>query len=169
MQNEIKCSKWKKIFHYFIFALYQCSGSSGKTYGIVFTVDSDSLKITQTYIYNFDSIKPHFYTVKLGFSGVYIIFLISAQIHRLWVLVRTASTRRFFIWNFQFFFLVVKFSIYLNRRVFVMDTDDFDYCLTHLRRDDSSTATLYTGPFIAKHTPIQIYRKIHLQKLKFFK
>ena len=27
---------------------------------------------------------------KLGFTGVYIIFLISAQKHRLWVLVRTA-------------------------------------------------------------------------------
>ena len=36
--------------------------------------------------------KPHFYIVKLGFTGVYIIFLISAQKHRLWVLVRTAST-----------------------------------------------------------------------------
>ena len=40
-------------------------------------------------------LKPHFYTVKLGFTGVYIIFLISAQKHRLWVLVRTASPRRF--------------------------------------------------------------------------
>ena len=28
-------------------------------------------------------------------TGVYIIFLISAQKHRLWVLVRTASSRRF--------------------------------------------------------------------------
>ena len=43
----------------------------------------------------FDLLKPHFYTVKLGFTGVYIIFLISAQKHRLWVLVRTASPRRF--------------------------------------------------------------------------
>ena len=40
-------------------------------------------------------LKPHFYIVKLGFTGVYIIFLISAQKHRLWVLVRTASSRRF--------------------------------------------------------------------------
>ena len=31
----------------------------------------------------FDPIKPHFYIVKLGFTGVYIIFLISAQKHRL--------------------------------------------------------------------------------------
>ena len=79
--------------------------------------------------------------VKLGFTGVYIIFLISAQKHRLWVLVRTASARRFLrvptIYvlsrnmknisvflseNFQF--LEVKFSIYLNRRVFVMDMNE---------------------------------------------
>ena len=30
-------------------------------------------------LYNFDSFKPHFYTVKLEFTGVYIIFLIFAQ------------------------------------------------------------------------------------------
>ena len=35
--------------------------------------------ITKTYLYKFDPLKPHFYTVKLGFTGVYIIFLISAQ------------------------------------------------------------------------------------------
>ena len=35
--------------------------------------------ITKTRLYNFDPIKPHFYIVKLGFTGVYIIFLISAQ------------------------------------------------------------------------------------------
>ena len=51
--------------------------------------------ITKTCLYNFDPCKHHFYVVKLGFIGVYIIFLISAQKHRLWVLVRTASLRRF--------------------------------------------------------------------------
>ena len=51
--------------------------------------------ITKTCLYNFDPLKPHFYIVKLGFTGVYIIFLISAQKHRLWVHVRTASLRRF--------------------------------------------------------------------------
>ena len=49
------------------------------------------LLITKTYLYNFDPLKPHFCIVKLGFTGVYIIFLLSAQKHRLWVLVRTAS------------------------------------------------------------------------------
>ena len=47
--------------------------------------------ITKTRLYNFDPLKPHFYTVKLGFTGVYIIFLISAQKHTLWVFDRTAS------------------------------------------------------------------------------
>ena len=104
------------------------------------------LFITKTCLYNFDPLKPHFYIVKLGFIGVYIIFLISAQKHILWVLVRTASARVLVrtasLKRFQrvptiyvlsrnmknirdfylkiFSFLEVKFSIYLNRRVFVM-------------------------------------------------
>ena len=95
--------------------------------------------ITKTYLYNDDPLKPHFFIVKLGFTGVYIILLISAQKHRLWVLVRTASPRRFErvpticglsrkmkkiseILFDNLPFLVVKFSVYLNRRVFVMKT-----------------------------------------------
>ena len=35
--------------------------------------------ITKTCLYNFDPLKPHFCIVKLGFTGVNIIFLISAQ------------------------------------------------------------------------------------------
>ena len=81
-------------------------------------------------------LKPHFYIVKLGFTGVYISFLISAQKLRLWVLVRTASSRRYFEYHNLYFdqkyeniseflsenfqFLVVKFSVYLIRHVFVM-------------------------------------------------
>ena len=89
----------------------------------------------KTCLYNFYPLKPHFYIVKLGFTGVYIAFLIFAHNHRLWVLVRTASARRrggsneypqsifdlimsrnmkiseFFIWNFS---VKVKFSIYLK-------------------------------------------------------
>ena len=49
--------------------------------------------IAKTCLYNVDPIKPHFYIVKLGFTGVYISFPISAQKRRLWVLVRTASPR----------------------------------------------------------------------------
>ena len=46
--------------------------------GMLFSSEN-SEHITKTYLYNFDSLKPHFYIVKLGFTGVYIIFLISAQ------------------------------------------------------------------------------------------
>ena len=37
------------------------------------------LYITKTCLHNFDPLKPHFYIVKRGFTGVYIIFLISVQ------------------------------------------------------------------------------------------
>ena len=68
--------------------------------------------ITKTCLYNFDPLKPHFCIVKLGFTGVYIIFLISTKNHRLWILVRTQimfwaeiwkKIRIFFIWKFSFF------------------------------------------------------------------
>ena len=39
----------------------------------------------------FYPLKPHFYTVKLGFTGVHIIFLIFPRNHRLWVFIRTAT------------------------------------------------------------------------------
>ena len=92
--------------------------------------------ITKTCLYNFDPLKPHFYIVKLGFTGVYIIFLISAQNidcgyslepprrggsnecpqSMFWAEIRKIS--EFLSENFHF--LVVKFLVYLNRRVFVM-------------------------------------------------
>ena len=50
---------------------------------------------TKTCLNNFDPIKLHFYILKPGFPGLYIDFLISAQTHSLWVLIRTASARRF--------------------------------------------------------------------------
>ena len=59
------------------------------THNYVFTENN----ITKTCLYNTDPLKLHFYIVKMGFTGVYIIFLISVQKHR---------------------FLEVKFSIYLN-------------------------------------------------------
>ena len=91
--------------------------------------------ITKSCLYNIDPLKPQFYIVKLGFTGVYTILLISAQKHRLWVLVRTASPRWFqrvptiyvlsrnmknIFLSAKFHFLAVKFSVYLNRHVFVM-------------------------------------------------
>ena len=44
-----------------------------------FLYQNEKMKaITKTGLYNFEPLKPHFYIVKLGFTGVYIIFLISA-------------------------------------------------------------------------------------------
>ena len=37
------------------------------------------VNITKTRLYKVDPLKPHFYIVKLGFTGVYVIFLISAK------------------------------------------------------------------------------------------
>ena len=58
------------------------------------SICSRTLTITKTCLYNFEPLKPHFNIVKLEFTGVYIIFHISAQKLRLWVLVRTALARR---------------------------------------------------------------------------
>ena len=91
--------------------------------------------ITKTCLYNFDPLKPHFYIVKLGFTGLYNIFLISAQKHRLRVLIRTASesTHNLCFWaeiwkiseflseNFQFF--GGEIFIYLNRLVCFCNVD----------------------------------------------
>ena len=66
----------------------------------------------KTCLYNFDPFKPNFYIVKLGFAGVYIIFLISAQKHRLWVLVTNEYPQSMFwaeIWKISEFF-IWKFS-----------------------------------------------------------
>ena len=71
-------------------------GDIGRVIGFFTMLSKAHLRnIRKTRLYNFDPLKPHFYIVKVGFTRVYIIFLISAQKHRLWVLVRTASQRRF--------------------------------------------------------------------------
>ena len=96
--------------------------------------------ITKTCLYNFDPLKPHFYIVKPGFTGVYIIFLISAQKHRLWYSLEPPlrggsnvylqsmfwaeiwKMFEFFVWKFSIF-RWLTFSVYLNRHVFVMLND----------------------------------------------
>ena len=95
------------------------------------------LPITKTCLYKIDPLKPHFYIVKLGFTGVYIIFLNFTQNvdcgypleppHRggsneypqsmFWAEIWTIS--EFFL-SENFPFLEVKFSIYLNTLVVVM-------------------------------------------------
>ena len=100
---------------------------------------------TKTRLYNFVALKPHFYIVKLGFSGVYTFFLISAQKHRLWVLVRTASPRWFErvptvyvlsrnMKNIVFF--VRKFSVFFRRNflyTFVIEQACFRNAFRHMK------------------------------------
>ena len=93
--------------------------------------------ITKIRLYNFDPLKPHFYIVKLEFTGVYIIIVIFAQniecgysleppcrggsneyTHFMFWAEIWKNIRAFLSENFQF--LQVQFSINLNRRVFVM-------------------------------------------------
>ena len=93
------------------------------------------LSITKTCLYNFDPLKPHFYIVKLEFTGVYIIFLISAKKHRLWVLVRTASPRRDYlqpmfwaeIWKISEFF-IWKFSVFGGEFFYIFDAYNARIC-----------------------------------------
>ena len=100
----------------------------------------------KTFLYNFDPLKLHFYIVKLGFTGVYTIFFIlfllknidcgyslepprrggsNTSTHNLCFEQKYNKYQNFLSENFLF--LVVKFLVYLNRRVFVMDAySDFD-------------------------------------------
>ena len=76
------------------------------------------MTIRITCLYNFDLLKPHFYIVKLGFTGVYIIFLISAQKHRLWVYIFEQKYEKYQRFLSLFSFWRVTFSLYLNRHPF---------------------------------------------------
>ena len=66
--------------------------------------------ITKTYLYNFDALKPLFYTVKLGLTGYALFFLFLLK-----NIDRNMKDIGILSENIQF--LVVKCSIYLNRRV----------------------------------------------------
>ena len=88
--------------------------------------------IKKTCLYNFDSLKPHFYIVKLGFTGVYIIFLISAQKHRLWVLVRNRLAEAVLTSNhnlcfelkceiYQCFLLIWKISVFEGEIFYIFE------------------------------------------------
>ena len=82
----------------FSFRVLSCLSSSCCVWWVLpgsVTIELGKKDITKICLYNTDPLKPHFDIVKLRFIGVYIIFLISAQKHRLWVIVRTASPRRF--------------------------------------------------------------------------
>ena len=92
--------------------------------------------ITKTCLYSFDPLKPHFYIVKLGFTGVYIIFLIllehidcgyslepprrggSNEYKNLCFEQKYEKYLNFCLKIFNF--SVINYPVYLNRHVFVM-------------------------------------------------
>ena len=68
-----------------------------------------------------DPLKPHFYIVKLGvYRGIHYFHseAVLTSTHNLCFEQKYEKYKKFLSENFHF--LVVKFSVYLNRRVFVM-------------------------------------------------
>ena len=92
--------------------------------------------VTKTCLYNADPLKFHFYVVRLGFTGVYIIFLFlrkNVDCGYLLELPLWGSSNEYpqsmfwaEVWKYQFFiwkfsvFGDKKFSVYLSKRVFIM-------------------------------------------------
>ena len=73
------------FFFFFAFLVVKFSVYLSRCVFVMFTeriLDSPARMqsfITKTCLYNFDPLAHHFYIAKLGFTWVYIIFLISAQ------------------------------------------------------------------------------------------
>ena len=124
---------------------------------------------TYMYLYYFDPLKPNFYihVVKLGFTGVYIIFLISAQNidcgyslepprrggsneypqSMFWTEIRK-KYQNFLSENIHFW--VIKFSVCLNRHVFVMHiyiTDTRQYTYSYIYVHVAYSLTTYDNIF----------------------
>ena len=88
------------LFFFFIFnridnpptSAFRYKIQKGSKYFVLFTEFQPFLEFTltimQTSPCNEYPLTPHFYIVKLGFTGVYFFFLIFALQHRSWVLVR---------------------------------------------------------------------------------
>ena len=126
-----------------IYVVASIRGASIITLNIYFTEKQEQPpnrllnNITKTCLYNFDPLKPHFYIVKLGFTGAIHYFSCFAKNidcgYSLWVLVEAVLTsthnlcfenkyEKYQNLNFYleiFLCLVVKFLIYSNRRLFV--------------------------------------------------
>ena len=74
--------------------------------------------ITKTCLYNADPLKPHFYIVKLGFTGLLLGEAVLTSTHNLCFWADIRKILEFLSENFNI--LLVNFPIYLNRPVFVM-------------------------------------------------
>ena len=65
--------------------------------------------ITKTYLYNFDPLKPQFYIVKLGFTGVYIIFLF---------LLKNIDCGYALVWVHTIYMFMIK---YIKKYAYIMN------------------------------------------------
>ena len=80
------------------------------------------LNITKTYLYNFDPLKPLFYIVKLGFTGVTLFFLFRIKNIDCWYLLeppRRGGSNEYpqsvfwaKIWKISEFYLISNFSVF---------------------------------------------------------
>ena len=86
--------------------------------------------ITKTYLYNFDTLKPHFYIVKLGLQGYTLFFLVlleniycgyslepprrggSKEYHNLFFEQKYKTYQIFFSFFFFFFFFFFNLKIF---------------------------------------------------------
>ena len=74
----------------------------------------------QTSPYNVDPLSPHFYKVNLGFTGVYIIFLILALKHTIYICYEH-NKKHITIFHLKvIIFTAVKYYSILHGRVIVM-------------------------------------------------
>ena len=147
---------------------------------VTWATTRENINITKTSLYNFDPLKPYFYIVKLGCTGVYIIFLISAQKHRLLELPHGVGSNEYpqsifwaeiwkiaelFIWKFSFF--GGKISVYLNRHVFVMTSDmctlqKLKSVCTSGQSDQSLLSCEETlHPWLSRMWPVKILTRLH--------
>ena len=81
MNPKAKCFFWVLLWRYVINYMFVVCVCVYVCMCVLFFVGSHHENMPNPIVYtsNIDPLKPHFYMVKLGFTGVYIIFLISAQ------------------------------------------------------------------------------------------
>ena len=127
-----------------------------------------SSTITKTCLYNFNPLKPQFYIVKLGFTGVYIIFLfLLKNINCGYSLEapRRAGSNEYpksmfwaEIWNISEFFFIWKFSVFGGIIFYIFD----QACLRNWSK-------VSTGRNVSLRKHAYSNRTFLLQKLKIFR
>ena len=84
--------------------------------------------ITKTYLYNFDPLKPHFYIIKLGFTGVYFFLFLLKNIDCGYMLEppHQGSSNEYpqsmfwaEIWKISFF--IWKFSVFGGENFYIFE------------------------------------------------